>query len=709
MMKNHQSFVIRCLIAVIVTIALGLYAWNHLRIEQDVVASIEKSRPEEAAIFHKLQGSGFFQNQIFIRMKNDDPGLYQELLKKLGDTGYQLTSPFEPKIENPRELYALIPFLPEEVLTRLLSDAHQEETLKELRSLIAAPGGIGMVKLLKDDPLLLSMEIPRLIQDQGTVSQPPLIAKRDGDIDWEKTRDLYAFIQSHDKDLSFLGGDFFALENYDAVHHDIMICSILSLVLSLIVFRYFCKQWSLLAFLICGTAVSSVIGLLVAETVDGALYGLVLAFTSTFVSFNNETLVHLAGLDLKHRDQRPLVGIFSALGTTVIGFLVLLFSSSHMTRQLALLSLGSLVGFILFLLLFMDQLKELQFRSVNLPQWVWNRRALGLGFTLVFALICILPKPDYKTNLEEFRFATPYLEAQTEIFSKTVSSFSFETMHAVPLKPGEDPAIAYRLYREQKRIAEDVFHPLNWYRDQTEQDLRLAQYRNAFSERLKRLQIAFQNEGIRIEWDLQAGAWIKSVNAVSYLALWEKIWPLPWYSTSKGQYLLIFAAPGPSIDGAIPMHPKAFYEFVLSDLTRNLGTLFLVGLLAMLLYLVPWQKRWDKIALIFLPLLIATLGLQIFFHLTHRNITIVHIMGLALVISVALDYASILVSTDHDPRDQGKVVLTGGLTLVSFGSLLLAQHPVLKELAIVVFIGTLVAFVMALFTRMPANPDRSDS
>ncbi|MBC7659150.1 MAG: hypothetical protein H7249_05515 [Chitinophagaceae bacterium] len=704
----NRSFILRCSLVLIITMALGLYAWKHLKIEQDVVASIEKSRPEEAAVFHKLQGSGFFQNQIFIRMNRDDPVLYQELIQKLADTGYQITRPFEPKIDNPRELYALIPFLPEPVLTRLLSDEHQEDVLKQLRSLIAAPGGIGMVKLLQNDPLLLSMDIPKLIQGKNTVSAPPVIAKRDGDIDWEKTRVLYSFIKTHDKDLSFVGGDFFALENYDAVHHDIMLCSVVSLILSLIIFRCFCRQWSLLAFLVFGTAVSSVIGLLVAEAVDGALYGLVLAFTSTFVSFNNETLVHLAGLDFGQRDKRPLIGIFSALGTTVIGFLVLLFSSSHMTRQLALLSLGSLFGFILFLLLFIDKLKALQFRPLALPQRVWNRAALASAFLSAFVLILVLPKPAYKTNLEEFRFATPYLEAQTEIFAKAVTSFSFDTMHAVPLKPEEDPAHAFFQLKKNNALASDVFHPLNWYIAKSEQDQRITALKPQFSDRLHKLQNAFQNEGIRIDWNLDGGTWVRDLDTVSYLKIWQKIWPLPWYSNEKSQYLLVFKAPEATIEGAIPMHPKAFYEFILSDLTKNLGSLFLVGLGAMLLYLVPWQKRWDKIALIFLPLLIATLGLQIFFLLTHRNITIVHVMGLALVISVALDYASILVSTDHDPRDQGKVVLTGGLTLASFGSLLCAQHPVLKELAIVVFIGTAVAFVMALFTRIPKDPERSE-
>ena len=700
-LSSRRSFFLRWILVLLVTGMLGLLAWKNLTIEQDVVASIEKSRPEEAAIFHKLQGSGFFQNQVFIRLHGDDPGLHAEVVKKLSETGYVLTSAFDPKISSPGELYKLLPFLPEAVRHDLLSEAHQVETLTLLKTWLSAPGGLGMARLLAEDPLLLSMAIPKLIEgDQSIRENLPIIARREGDIDWERTRELYHYVKSRDKNLSFVSGDFYALENYDAVHHDIRVCSILSLLLSLIVFRAFCRQWSLLGFLVFGTAVSSIIGLLLAEMIDGAIYGLVLAFTSTLVSFNNETLVHLAGIDLSQQDKRPLIGIFSALGTTLIGFLVLLFSSSRMISQLALMSLGSLIGFIVFLTVFRDTLKTIAFRALALPQWNWSRPVLGLTFIVTVGLILGLPKPSYKTNLEEFRYASDYLENQTGIFAKNFRTLSFETLHAVPIGSQSAPVGAYKSLLARGDLDTKTFHPLAWYVDAVEQASRLLSLQPALRTRFAAMETALREEGLNI--NLDAAPLTQSLGSIDYLTLWEKVWPLPWYSSgAKGPYLLAYVQADRRIEGAIPLHPKAFYEFILSDLTRNLGNLFLIGLALMLVYLVPWQRQWAKVALIFLPLLIATLGLQLFFQVTHRNLTIVHVMGLALVIAVALDYASILVSTDHDPRDQGKVALTGGLTLCSFGSLLLARHPVLKELALVVVIGTLVAFVMALFTRLP--------
>ncbi len=684
----------------LITSVVGYWAYRHLHIEQDVVASIERSRPEEAAIFHKLQGSDLFQDRVFFRLNEPNPALESELWDRLREAGYHRVEAFAPT-GDVKDLYRLLPFLPNH--DELLSARHQAKTFQQVENWLTAPGGLGMLKLLMVDPLLLSQELPKLIQGTQTNSgAAPLVAKRDGDIDWEKVRALYTFVRKHDSELSYISGDFYALENYDAVQHDIILCSGLSLVLSLAVFRYFCRQWSLLLYLTLGTAVSSVLGLALAEAVDGTLYGLVLAFTSTFVSFNNETLVHLSGVDFKKLDARRLVGVFSALGTTIIGFLVMLFSHSHMARQIAVISLGSLFGFILFLLVFRFEIQKLAFRAIHLKPWPWNKKVLTVSFLVTLALILILPKPDYQTNLEEFRFASPGILAQTERFAKSYQSFSFETMHAVPLAKGEDPAAAYGKLQESRSLAPDVFHPLADFVSPERQQEARAAFNRDFDQRLRSMEEQGRELGLKLVFPREAFLFTETYTSRDYLALWSKLWPLPWFESLPGHdYLLVFLGEKAEVPGAIPMHPRAFYEYLLSDLTRNLGTLFLIGLGVMLLYLVPWQRQWHKIALIFLPLLLATLGLQVFFYATGRHITIVHVMGLSLVIAVALDYASILVSGDHDPKDQGKVVLTGGLTLCSFGTLLFARHPVLRELALIVVMGTLVAFVMALFTRMP--------
>lgn len=678
-------FLWRCVLVGLLTLGLAGFAYKNLKIEQDIVASLDKSRPEEAALFHKIQGSGFFQDQLYLRFLNNDPKVREALTVALAEANYALKDSSTPSLSDPAELYSFLAFLPDETFQKLVSAEHRKDVVQEIKSWINAPGGLSLIKLINQDPLLLSRELPKLIGLEGP-SDPPLIAKRKGDLDWEKTRKLYEFMQKEDKNFDYLGGDFFALENYDAVQHDIWLVTVLSTILSLIVFRIFCRQWSLLLFLICGTLLSAVVALLFAEASYGALYGLILAFASTFVSFNNEALVHLSGINWQKPERTTLIAVLSAIGTTIIGFLVLLVSSSHLTKQLGLLSLGSLLGFLGFLWIFRDKLETMEFRSLDLPSWIWRKKTLVGSFTLLITLFLALPKPALKTNLEEFRFATPYLIGATEKFAAGYKALSFEALHAVPKEDFEN-------LEKSGFVDETIFHPLRYFANEETQKRRLEERLPQLAEYQRALSAEMESEGLRSSF---APSQSLTLDRSEYLSFWQKLMPLPWESPD---HYLVFLKADSDFPSAIPMHPRAFYEYILNDLSKNLALLFAFGLGAMLFYLIPWQRSLSKILLIFLPLLLALIVLQLLFYFTDRNLTILHIMGLSLVISVALDYGSVLVSTDHNPKEQGKVFLTGALTLCSFGSLLFARHPVLHELALVVFIGTLVSWLMALFTR----------
>ncbi|RYZ48373.1 MAG: hypothetical protein EOP07_25870, partial [Proteobacteria bacterium] len=110
--SSAPTLILRWGLVLVISLALGFQLMKGLKIEQDVVASLEKSRPEEAAIFHKLKGSGFFQDQIFFRMEQDNPELRAELVQKLKESGFEMSSVFEAQIKDPSELYALLPYLP---------------------------------------------------------------------------------------------------------------------------------------------------------------------------------------------------------------------------------------------------------------------------------------------------------------------------------------------------------------------------------------------------------------------------------------------------------------------------------------------------------------------------------------------------------------------------------------------------------------------
>lgn len=683
----------------LLTVLLNALAFYRMPLEEDVVASIERSRPKEAELFRQVQELGLFQNRLFIKVL--DPGLIDELNSALPGFGFQLVSFGPTATPQPESLLQLLAFLPLDTQNELLNPERIPQLVDQSLRAISLPGGLGFIKMLENDPLGMAAALGAL-SGGGVPSSPGsfLVASRTGPLDFEQTQKLYDFLQKRDKGLHFLSGDFFALENKAAVQRDIAVCSLVSLLLGGLCFYFFSRQWRVLVLLFVGTLFSAAIGLLTARAVDGVIYGLVLAFTSTFFSFNNESLVHGAGLQ-RHSSRSVLIGVASAIGTTVLGFLVLLFSSSHMARQMALISLASMAGFIVFLYVFRSELGTLKFRSISLRRLPWKRGPSLLCSLGLLILISILPKPAFRTDLNSFRFTSSYLDEQVKLFSKASSRFDFSGLQAIPLNSSS--VQDFQTWDHKGLFQTDMFHPLRLYQNETEQTKRLAALTPQLDEWLKALQKALLDVGVRISLPTIS---LKMLSLPQYLQLWTVLSPLPWTLQSEGQDFLIINSKGSQLfDHAIPLHPKSFYEWILNDLSTQIAQLFLVGLLLMALYLIPWQRSAHKIALIFMPLLLACLVLQLLFLFTGRTLNIVHIMGASLVIAVALDYSSILISTEHDPEDQGKVVLTGGLTLTSFGGLALASHPLLRELGLIVFIGTAVSWVFALvFCRAQERP-----
>jgi len=676
----------------LLTALLNGLAFYKMPIEEDVVASIERSRPKEADLFRQVQELGLFQNRLFIQILK--PDLANELREKLPDFGYELVS-LEPKAQpHHARLLQLLPFLPESRQEALLNEARIGPLVDQTLQALSLPGGVGLVRMLEQDPLGIGIELSQMLgtpSSQG--SESFLVAVRSGPLDFEKVGGLYKYLRVHDKDLQFLSGDFFALENKETVQRDIAVCSLASLILGGLCFYAFSRQLKVLALLLVGTLFSTAIGLLVARGIDGVIYGLVLAFGSTFFSFNNESLVHGAGIT-RHHSRAAIIGMASAIGTTILGFLVLLFSASHMARQMALISLGSLIGFILFLVVFHDDVRGLVFRSVSLKRVSWTRKPSYAFCLVLFVMIFALPKPGFRTDLASFRFTSPYLEQQVERFTQATARFDFSGLQAVPLTP--NTLADFQTWDRADRLQTNMFHPLRLYLDENEQAARLAVITPRLKQWLSQLQRALLEAGVRVNLPEVP---VEALSVPAFLQLWSRLTPLPWTLTSDARdYLLLNTRQAQLLEAAIPLHPKYFYEWILNELAAQIGQLFLVGLALMVLYLIPWQRSAHKIALIFMPLLVALLVLQILFVLTDRSINIVHIMGASLVIAVALDYSSVLISTEHDPQDQGKVVLTGGLTLTSFGSLLLASHPLLCELGLIVFVGTGVAWVFALLS-----------
>lgn len=689
---------------------IGLFgsyiAFHQLKIEQDVIQSVEASRPAEAQLMHALQKSGLFQDHVHVRRDSDSPLSQVELDAALAQANYEPLQTSLALSKDPQLLLPLALMMDEQHWQKWLSPAHRSKIVEQLRQQLALPGSGSILRWLEADPLMITQGLAQEFAPGAAVSTKHEaglhIYQRKGSIDFDKLETLYTFLKKNDQSLSFISGDFFALENYLAVQQDIMVCSILSVIINIFVFRWLCRSWKLLGFLLLGTWLSYVAGILAARLFYPAVSGLVLAFSSTFVSFNNESLVHLSGLKRENMSL-SIIGLGSAIGTTLIGFVVLLVSDSVIARQMGLVSIAGMLAFLAFVLLFQDKLKSIEFRPLSWPKLYLSRIGIYRLFALFLVLFCLVPWPRLATNLLEFRYASDYLLKQTEHFSQGTSAWPLVDLVAKPVTLSIEDE--WQQIKSKHWLAPSSFQPLNLLQDREFQERRLVKLQASLPLAVQALQKDLNAEGIALHLDGdKLLAALKPVSAEQWLELWNKMTPLNWSPKFQDKTWLVFFASSlareQNVTQLVSLHPKIFYEELLTDLTQNLGRMFLLGLLVMFVYLIPWQRSLDRVFYIFTPLLLSALALAIYFYLSHRSINIVHMMGFALVIAVALDYSSIMSAVGHYDTEQSKVLLTGFMTLASFAILILAKHPVLHDLGVTVSLGTGVSLLFSLLVRI---------
>jgi hypothetical protein len=541
------------------------------------------------------------------------------------------------------------------------------------------------------------------VRDQGPAQGALHVYRSPQPLDYERVAQVYDVLASLSPRVHFIGGDFFALENYRAVKHDILVCSTLSLVLTLLVFFALTARWVLLALLFFGSVVSYLTGVLAIRLFYGEIYAVVLAYTSTFVGFNNESLVHLAGVDLGRRD-RSLLGIWSAIGTTFIGFVVLLLGRSVMVRQMALASLGGMAGFLAYLYAYRPTLRDARFRGFSWPKLTihpWMVIALCVGSVAGVALVGV---PRLETHVDAFRYATPVLEAQVEHFSRRLDALSLENVVAIEAKGSPEAATAPLA---AAGLVDLRAHPLFAYRGSAEQEETLALLRRAYPAATARLAALLEQGGLRLESPAPIDGQARVLDGWEYLRAVGTIGPVRWMDEVSGRRWVIVGLRKGSCapPDAVQLSPQHYYDTLLSSYSLELGWLFLAGLALMAVYLAWLQRSALRVAYVFAPLLLSTFAFCAWARLTGTTVTIVHVMGASLIIALATDYTAVAVSADHGDVELSKVLLTGLCTLASFGVLVVARHPVLRDLGAMVSMGCGIALAFALFLRLPPGSE----
>ena len=673
-------------------------------LEHDPIRALSDPDPVRAALFEAYQRASVFRDRVYV----EDGALGEldrmRLQEALRTAGYEQIPLFErPSRE---QVLRLAPLLPPADLRALLDDATIDARAQEAIAFAMLPGGDSYLREIEADPLGLGPALAaRLLGSAGAREGSAIRAYRGPrPIDFPRVEPVYDMLKSLSPPVHFIGGDFFAVENYRAILRDILVCSIVSLAITLAIFSLFTRRWTLLGLLLLGSIVSYLVGLLGLRIFYTEVYAVVLAYTSTFVTFNNEALVHLSGIEASRR-RGQLIGIWSAIGTTLFGFIVLLFGRSVMVRQIAIASIGGMLGFLLFLVPYRSTLATIRIRPIAVPGLTLRPWLVGALCAASLGGVLAVGIPRVGTRIDAFGVRTPALDQQVEHFSRRLASLSLEDVVGVRIPTGGDPGdvlgpLATREVLDLSR------HPLVLWRPLDEQQRAISTLRDGHPRAVARLTELLARGGIQVRVAQDLPATIQAIGAWDFLDVVGTIGPVRWTETLGGDRFVMaglsLRAPLVLPDGVIPVSPRRYYDGILTSASRELAWLFLAGLVVMGIYLAVLQRSVARVLYVLAPLSLSALAFAVYVRCTGGTVDIIHVLSFSLIIALATDYSSVLVSTGHAPPEQAKILLTGASTLATFAVLWSARHPLLRELGATVTLGCAVSLAFALFIRLPA-------
>ncbi|MEK9804459.1 MAG: MMPL family transporter, partial [Curvibacter sp.] len=133
-----------------------------------------------------------------------------------------------------------------------------------------------------------------------------------------------------------------------------------------------------------------------------------------------------------------------------------------------------------------------------------------------------------------------------------------------------------------------------------------------------------------------------------------------------------------------------------------------LAILALLLFMLRSLWRTLRVAL---PLACAVLGVTGALLLAGTALTILHLVGLLLVVAIGSNYALFFDSSQRagSPQEQQRTLIslvTANVTIVgTFGMLALSSVPVLTILGVTVGLGTMLALLFSAVLARPAPPE----
>ena len=170
------------------------------------------------------------------------------------------------------------------------------------------------------------------------------------------------------------------------------------------------------------------------------------------------------------------------------------------------------------------------------------------------------------------------------------------------------------------------------------------------------------------------------------------------------------AAPGEALLLNLKTESDAMYSGYLSEALR----LSEAGLAAIVVLLLVALRSPARVARVVAPLLLAVLAVAAAILASGRSLTILHLIGMLLIVAVGSNYALFFDRTaaDHtgasSPLTVASLLVANAATVLGFGVLAFSRVPVLAALGTTVAPGALLALVFAAALSRPAFSSSSN-
>ena len=635
---------------------------------------------------------------------------------------------------------------------------------------LISPAGFALTDYIMSDPLGVSTGVMSRLSDLNPASE---YVVRDGHVFSPDGRTMLAFIDPahhsgetgyNDKLIShiescldtladefpsvsahYFGGPAVGVYNARQIKKDTLYTSIVALVIIVLFILAVFKRRRSVFLILCPVLYGAVFALAMASLFQSSISGIAIGSGAAIMGVALSYSIHLLAHQNHVRDVVQLLEeICSPLVigsiTTIGAFVGLLFTSSQLLSDFGLFAAFTLVGTMLYCLLFLPQflvgsedLREGRILSIigKISSYPFERnRKLVAGLVLLTAVCCFTStKVGFNSDMMSLNYWEPHLKESEEILTAQTDNGSKTVMFISTGKTAEEAFTNYhktaRMLDSLKNtgLLESTDNAGAFLRSPSEQEKSSGRWKEFWSpERTERIKsmvrksasgCGFREDAFDIAVDRlsTAGA---SVDFFSESALPEAFGS--WIAGSDNLRMLISRAVIdtdniPEVYGAfsdcdeVVVFDQAYFTNQAAETVNNDFYLILY-ISSFLIFFVLWLSygRLELALLSFLPMFVSWLIIIGLMGIIGMQFNIVNIILSTFIFGMGDDFSIFILEGLLYKYKTGKALLGSHKTAIFFssftmvvgiGALVFARHPALHSIAVITILGMLAVVLVA--------------